>query len=492
MEPSAYEILFSRQHPQLAKNLHVWERSRAAYAGGGGYIKRALVKHVSENDLEYAERLARGYYFNYPRKVATMITRHVLARTPTRDGADPDIVEDFSRSGLRANEVMRQFCTMLNTYGMAWMMVDMPGFQAPLTMQAKAEGRIRPYAYALPPLDVPDWAYGLDGKLLWAIVKERGVECSDPLAKPMFKDYRRLWTRDSWMLLSKSDNGKLKVESEGKHKLGQVPLIRVEECDGFGMDASHWFEDVVRVSDAILNHESEAQMNAVKQMFGLLVVSEGFYFGGGKESSTGGEADSFAHTLSRSAAIYEGEQEKGTTRYIAPNGVETATLRSEIQNLKKELFDIVGLAVQKESKTEQTAESKAWDNQNVEQYLAARADTLEQVENQVWQLMNAWDKTVTAPQVKYNRIFSVVDLQAAVGSLLELSSLDTGEEFKREVARAALTVLARIKEVPQDVAEKIAKEIEALDLTPEAALPAVDNSAFGKPQNNQNMEGLGK
>lgn len=47
-----------------------------------------------------------------------------------------------------------------------------------------------------------------------------------------------------------------------RHNLGEVPVVLGEEADGFGMGAAnHWFEDVVRVSDAILNAESEAQMN---------------------------------------------------------------------------------------------------------------------------------------------------------------------------------------------------------------------------------------
>ena len=74
-----------------------------------------------------------------------------------------------------------------------------------------------------------------------------------------------------------------------------VPLVELIEPDGFGIEANHWFEDVVRISDAILNNESEAQMNVVKQMFGMLVVSENFQRGASKVQlkDSKGESDSF-------------------------------------------------------------------------------------------------------------------------------------------------------------------------------------------------------
>ena len=62
-----YDYLFRRRHALHRENREVWERSRAAYYGGEAYIRRALVRHVSEVEPEFEERLRRAYYFNYPR-----------------------------------------------------------------------------------------------------------------------------------------------------------------------------------------------------------------------------------------------------------------------------------------------------------------------------------------------------------------------------------------------------------------------------------------
>ena len=110
---------FNTRHPEYSDHEFAWKRARDAYSGGTDYIHRALIRHVSEIPLEFEERLRRAYYFNYPRNIAQRITQYALAVDPVRSGADPDLVEDWSRSGLRTNEVMRQVSTLLNIYGRA-------------------------------------------------------------------------------------------------------------------------------------------------------------------------------------------------------------------------------------------------------------------------------------------------------------------------------------------------------------------------------------
>lgn len=469
------EYVFRREHPKFAAARETWLRSKAAYSGGRDYIDAALIKHVSEIDMEFEERRRRAYYFNYPRKIARLISQYIFSAEPQRKKADLDTIEDFSRSGLRANEVMRQFSTMLNVYGAAWMLVEMPDFEGELDHGRKQQERIRPYAVALSPLSVVDWAFGRDGMLLWALVEESICCAADPFAPPTAKLHRRLWTRDQWMLLEKTQGG-VQMIGQGEHRLGIVPLIRCEESDGFGMDANHWFEDAVRVSDAILNNESEGQMNIVKQMFGLLVISENF-----ARSTKTLESDladktagrKFSHILARSAAIWESPEEKGISRYIAPSGAETACIREENLNLKKELFDVIGLAVQKDASIAQSAESKAWDQQNVRQFLATRADMLEQAEMQVWKIMNIWDPSISVPEISYNREFAVIDLKDSITALLGLKDIDAGEEYRCELARTAVSLLEKIKKISPQTRKEIFAQIDGESVnsnpvTPEA------------------------
>lgn len=459
-----YSYLWKRENPFYSLHKEIWERSRAAYSGGADYIEAALIKHISEVDLEFAERRRRAYYFNYPRKIARLITQYVLSEEPRRRNIIPEIEEDFSRSGLRTNEVMRQFSTMLNVYGTAWLLVDMPEFAGELDPERKKREKIRPYAMTLSPLTVVDWSYAPDGALSWAVVAENGIHAENPFIPPVRFSRRRLWTRNEWYLFERDgDTGHIVLKNSAVHGLGRVPLIRGTESDGFGMDACHWFEDAVRISDAILNNESEAQMNAVKQMFGVLVISEGFARSA-RQTVAGDTADApgqkFSHILARSAAIWESTEEKGISRYISPSGIETQTIRSENLHLKKELFDVIGLAVQKDNNLEQTAESKAWDYQNVKQFLVTRADILEQTELLAWNLMHCWDRSVEIPEIIYNRDFAVTDLKNSVEALLGLEQIHQSPEFKKEIARSAVVLLEKINKITPAVRRKILEEID--------------------------------
>ena len=361
--------LFYRRHPEYAANENLWKHALAAYTGGKSYIDQALIRHVSEIDIEFAERRRRAYYFNYPRAIARRITQYVLSVDPVRRNANTEMVEDWSRSGLRCNEVMRQLSTMLNVYGRAWLNVEMPNFNGIPTLERARKERLRPYVRALSPLQVTDWAYGNDGKLLWALVAETELLNADPFHAPVKLRRRRLYTRDMWKVYELTASGVVEVDA-GINSTGVVPLVAVTEPDGFGIDAGHWFEDIIRVSEAILNNESEAQMNVVKQMFGMLVVSDAFFRGARQLAER--EGTGFSSTVARSAAIVESADEKGISRYISPGGVASSVIRSENLALKKELYDVVGLAIQNQSREAQTAESKEWDFQNVCQFLTAR------------------------------------------------------------------------------------------------------------------------
>ena len=249
----------------------------------------------------------------------------------------------------------------------------------------------------------------------------------------------------------------------GINATGEVPLIPVVEPDGFGLDAGHWFEDVVRISEAILNNESEAQMNTVKQMFGMLVVSESFARGAQKLAAARDGGENFSATVARSAAIIESVEEKGISRFISPSGVETATIRQENNYLKQELYEIVGMAVQSKSREAQTAESKAWDFQNVSQFLAARADLLEQAELEAWKLMRRYDLDVPVPELHYNRKFAVRDLEAAINGILRLSSLEMGKSYRQAIGQAATELLDAVEPIGSRQKQQIINEINIED-----------------------------
>lgn len=475
------EILFTRTHSLVNKYEKNWYRIKLAYSGGENYLKTALIRHLAELDMSFKERLKRSYYINLPKKIARLISHFLLSSKPQRDGADEDLLEDFDRHGLRCDEVMLQASTMLNCYGLSWLLVDMPPVSDDddVNMETKKQKKLRPYCQALSPFAVRDWAYDDDGEIAWAIISETRVNEADPFTERELIECRRVWTRNDWRLFEKDSSGEVKETVSATHNLGRVPLVKIEEADGFGMGSgAHWFEDVVRISEAILNNGSEGQMNIIQQLFGLLVLPEGFARTNGtieiadnsEELSSRETSDTttstLAHELAKSAAIWESNEEKGISRYISPGGVETQTIREENKYLKEQLFDVVGLALQSSSKSAQTAESKAWDSVNIQQGLANRAIQLEQVEQRAWELLNLWDSAIKIPKVAYNRDFSIKDIEKSVTALMNLSSFDAGDEYAREVKRTALSKLAELNQISPENYQKVLKEINTISNDP--------------------------
>jgi len=463
-----YGSLFRRKHPFYAKNQRIWQKCIDAYAGGEEYIKTALIRHLSETVEEFSERTRRAYYFNFPRKIARIITHYVLSTRPDRENADPVFCEDWSRTGLRVDEVMRQFSTAMNVFGTAWLAVDMPAFVGKKTKADEVKERLRPYCVAVSPLFIHDWCYGNDGELDWVFVAEQEYNNSDPFSEPKEIQKRKLWTRETLTTVLQAQDGTRKVDFY-EHNLGKVPFIRQVETDGYGLCANHWFEDAVRISDAIMNNESEAQMNVIKQMFGLLVVSETFANNAGRRpvASVEGEEDtntdnaSLSSTIARTVAIIENSEDKGISRYISPAGVENATIRTENADLRKMLFEVIGLANPKETRAAESAEAKMWDFQNIEQYMRSRADMLEQTEQKAWEIMKLWQPAISIPDVSYNRNFAMLDLKDAVATLLELSSFNVDSDgFQKEVGKTAVSLLNRLRQLTQDKQEAIENEIE--------------------------------
>ena len=457
------QYLFRRTNAHYRENRDIWERSRAAYRGGENYLDRALIRHVSEIDLEFAERRKRAYYFNYPRKLAGLITQCVFSSGPQRENVNIRLAEDFSRTGLRVDEVMRQVSTLLNIYGAAAMTVEMPFFHGEVDEERKQKERLRPAVQALSPLQVPDRGIGHNGELEWLITEENVTLDQGPHQPPLQTVRRKLFTRNEFIIYERTPStGKIVEVSRAKHNLGCVPALYLAEPEGYGLHGGHYFEDVVRISDAILNNESEAQMNVVKQMFGLLVISEGFARGvrPGRDNGANSGQEKFSHVLARSAAIWESPEERGISRYISPSGADTSLIRAENQALKEELFDTIGMSLASSCRQAQTAESKAWDFHRVRQFLCGRADLLEQSELRCWELMAGMDHSITIPQISYNREFAVTDLQSSIASLTELKRFSGGAEYRREVARAALFLLEKIKRIDPARRKDILAEIE--------------------------------
>jgi hypothetical protein len=469
-------IIFSRKSDDVARLEGYWREIEDAYKGGPDYMRRILNKHPSETDEEYAERLENSYYFNYIKKIVQKLTDLLFSKEPYRSGADETIVSDFNKMGLNANEVMKLVFTYSVLFQRAWVYVDCPKVTGEVSILSKMENGIRPYAIPLTPMQVPDYHYGENGELEWAIVELNGVDKSNPFSSPAPYVKRVLWTKDYYIVYKMDGVGSqsVKVIESGVNELGKVPLIQYVDLYEVVRDSVPPMLDIVQISNAITRGESELLTNILKQAYGLLVVPASFLMN--QESVLAKAMDEYGieegsdeldyikkryqAEISRSKCIVEDDEEKGITRYISPNGVTTDSIETHNDRLMARLYEMAGLVVSSSTAQRESAESKAWGNIDISAFLQTKAQQLEQIEQSVWELLYEFDATVKKPaDITYNRDFVIKDFKAMIMGVKELSSIDAGVEYQKALKYVATDLLNDISKLPADSAKKIMSEI---------------------------------
>ena len=475
------EVVCTRRSAEYTRLHTVWTRIGEAYAGGDPYIKKVLIQHPSEVDEEYAERVASAYYLNIPKKIVTKLTDMLFAQEPTRKDSDKEIEEDFNRQGLHANEVMKLLFLYNLLYQRAWVYVDSPNYEGDISAAKKKQDKVRPYAQALSPLQVPDFKHGSDGELDWAIVEFNEVDKSDPKKDPIAYKVRILWTRTTYEVYKTKADGtsSSKLYAEGVNNAGAVPLVPYIDLYETATNMRPPMEDIVGVSDAVTRGESELLTNILKQAYGLLILPASFlssqesYIARVVESLGLSEEDDinnnsevlaarakYASEISRSKCIVEDETENGITRYISPDGVTTESITKHNDRLILRLYDLMGLVVATDTTQRQSADSKAWNNMDMTAFLQTKAQQLEQVEKKTWKLLNAFDDTIKEPTVTYNTDFAVKDFKSLILGILELARIDGGPEYQKAIKSSAAQLLSDIKKLPEIDRIAIKKEID--------------------------------
>ena len=328
---------------------------------------------------------------------------------------------------------------------------------------------------------------GPDRRLVWAKIEELHTYDWDPDVVRRTRPPRpALDPRPQWRLYDPLTG----AITEGVNPTGVIPLVELIEPDGYGIEANHWFEDVVRISDAILNNESEAQMNVVKQMFGMLVVSEAFARGASKAPTRKNDpqSDTFSAVVARSAALIESVEEKGISRYISPSGVETSTIRAEMRHSNRSFSTWSDWRSRAGAKRRRPPNPRRGTSRTSPSFSPTAPTCSNRRSLRAWAIMNLWDSAVQVPEVTYNRKFAVRDLERNIAGLLQLSNIpDAGIEFRKAALGVAVELLDAIGSIPDDRKQALLDEIENLQPAPvpEFGFGGVDNATSDNSDDDQ-------
>jgi hypothetical protein len=439
----------------------------AAVEGGREYVKKRLSRFSGESKIDWEGgrradgimvdgRKQQSHCFPYAAKIVNKISQHVFSDIPKRENCPDEILEDASADGKPLNDLMRQANDFITACRWCWIGVDAPPVSEQVSEAQKTAQKIRPYIQVYSPLEVVDWKFNSTGGLDWLITESEMCESTTPDQPEQHYDVRRIWTPGAVRTVKIQENEKKKkvVVSDETVSISYsgIPFVLVGEISAEG----HAFDDIESVNRSIMDLESVNRANFFKRCYPQLVLPV---------SCIQNVSDAYGSTGTAGAELIVGmnypiliSKDDPAPFYLMPSASDMSALRAEIQQLKSNMFDSVGLMLQNESRQVASAESKAWDYLDVSNVMRARAEILESAENKVAEIVNAWDSSIPAWTATYNRQFDIGDFGQEIAALIST----VNASMPAEMYRLVLTkIFNRLDRLGSGVSPEKREEIEA-------------------------------
>jgi hypothetical protein len=413
-EQKRLKTLIARRHPEYEENENHWEFLEDTYEGGREWFKSNIFRYIKEGNQEHGDRIERCYRFNHTREVVDLINKYLFKQNITRSDDAPDHVKAFwkksTKNGLSVNDLARQISKKTSIYGRVAVVVDMTALTDKVISKAD-EKRIgaRAYAYIVTPEHLLDYSYDDNGELQWVLIRECVRDDADPFTSSGDEDYRyRLWTKTDWKLYREEKQGRkvtVILEGEAEHELGAVPVIIADHIiSDEEYEAQAMIDDIAYLDRAIANYLSNLDAIIQDQTYSQLAMPA--------QNVLPGE-DNYTKLVemgTKRVFLYDGEG--GSQPFFLSPDPRQATLILEVVNkIIAEIYHTVGLAGERTKQDNavgidnSSGVAKAYDFERVNALLAAKADSLEVIENRIIELVALWngqsldesDRLVTYP-----------------------------------------------------------------------------------------------
>lgn len=492
----------TRLHPYIRDRQEQLVLNHKAIEGGRPYIAARLSRHACESETSWQGtrtiggnvqgiqgRKDRAFLVNYAGRIARKINQLVTSGDIKREGIDPAFERDASATGLSIGQFMDRVGEFLTAGGWAWIGIDR--MAAPVDDQGQPRQRSqaereasgdRVWWTAWRAYEVVDWRFGPGGNALeWLITEERKEEGGDdPNKAPVPMILRTIWTPGGGVRLYAKAETPDKVEREEQFTIGAnvVPFVPV----GVPTGCPCWFDDVEMVCASILNLESAHNENLVQSVFPQLIMPTGIIEWIMQQANASFDR---AVTMARGLnyPIIEPAEAKGVTRYLQPSASDLEAIPNEITRRRADLFEIVGMALSRDSAQVESAEAKRIGLLDVSAVLAQRAEILQTAEGAAVAMSKRIDPAFAVYAPIYPTAFDVGDIKGELESLLLISTAALPDGAKRELAKAFVRKLVKVGKVDKVREAELLAEADA-DQVPDdlAAFSAAGRPADGAIQ----------
>ena len=476
-EQKKLKALIARRHPEYEEKIHHWKFLEDTYEGGRGWFEDNIFRYIKEGDKEYADRVGRCYRFNHSREVVDLINKYLFKQHITRSEDAPESVKTFwktaTKSGLSITEFMRQASKQTSMQGRIGIVVDTtaPAGQVLSKADEKAAG-VRTYAYAVGPEQLLDYSFDQDGQLNWALIRECVRDDTDPFASSGAEvDRFRLWTKKGWKLYEEKTQGRRKVVvlvDEGDYEIGVVPVILADHIigDDHDYEASAMIDDIAYLDRAVANYLSNLDAIIQDQTFSQLAMPA--------QNVLPGE-DNYTKLVemgTKRVFLYDGEG-GAAPFYLSPDPKQAELILSVINKIIGEIYHTVGLAGERTKQDNavgidnSSGVAKAYDFERVNALLAAKADSLEAIENKIAYLVALWngeESRIKGDIVTYPDNFDTRGLYDEFDIAARLMLIDAPDTIRREQMKMVLDKL--FPQLKADLRKKMEAELKDWPVDP--------------------------
>lgn len=463
--------LIERRHPLYDSTIDQWEFFEATYHGGREWFDDNIFKYCKEGNDEYTERVERAYRFNHSREIVDLINKYLFKQQIYRKQDAPECIKKFwkkaTKYGGDIKDLSKQISKNTSIFGRIGIVIDNVRFtQDVVSVKDEKEGKFHPYAYIVTPTQMLDYSFDEDGELNWILIQEVFRDDEDPFESSGEQLYQyRLWTKNNWLVVREDDRHKPYIHDQGEHGLGVVPVVL---ADNFLSDEEYgspsMLNDIAYLDRATANYLSNLDAIIQDQTFSQLIIPE---------SSTGADMDAKDKLLemgTKRLFTYVTDGSSRAPEYISPDPKQAQLILEVVNRIVSEIYHTVGLSSERTnkdnavSKDNSSGVAKAYDFERVNALLAAKADSLEVIENKIAQIVCRWcgeeHKEVDDHDrlVLYPDNFDTRGLYDEFDIASRLMLIEAPDELRREQMRSVVDKLFPL--LKDDLRKKIEAELK--------------------------------
>lgn len=461
------KAFLERRHPEYKEMISHWEFLEDCYEGGREWFSKNIFRYIKEGDKEFNARMARAYRFNHTREVVDLVDKHLFKMEISRAEDAPKSVQAFWKHAtlnkLGIKDFVRSISNKTSIYGRVWIVVDNSKTDPDASVAEDKQSGARTYAYVVTPEHVLDMSYDDEGALNWILIHEQVRDDENPLeSSGKLIDRYRLWTRTDWTLFTVSKQGRnstVEVTGPTAHGLGDVPVIAADNIISSELyTATALIDDVAYLDRAVSNYLSNLDAIIQDQTFSQLAMpAQGLLPGEDGH-------DKLIEMGTKRIFTYDGEGGQAPF-YLSPDVKQAELILSVIHKIINEIYHTVGLAGERtkddnsQGIDNSSGVAKAYDFERVNSLLAAKADSLEVVENRLAEMVAKWNgEAIDDNSVSYPDNFDVRGLYDEFDIAARLSLVEAPDGVRRQQMEAMIDKLfPRIK---KDLRDKMVSELK--------------------------------